>query len=214
MFKKNILPVIARFVMRLFSSTFRWFVYNENIVKEIKETGKNIIFCFWHGKQFVLVYSHRNRNVYIMTSLSSDGDLQSKILQGFGYQVVRGSSSKGGAKALVEMIRQIENGYDVAFAVDGPRGPIYKAKPGPIFLASKTNRVIIPVASSAKDFWILKKAWDQYLIPKPFTKVAVMYGKPIEVSKNDNIDEKMIELENALNSLTKELDKRIQNSKF
>jgi lysophospholipid acyltransferase (LPLAT)-like uncharacterized protein len=212
MFKKNILPIIARFVIRLFSLSFRWAMYNENIVNEIKQKGKNVIFCFWHGRQFLLVYSHRNKNICIMTSLSSDGDLQTKILEGFGYKIVRGSSTKGGARAAIEMLKTIENGLDVAFTVDGPRGPIYKAKPGPIFLAGRTNRVIIPVAVSAKSAWFLKKAWDNYMIPKPFTKVAVMYGNPIEVNKTDNIDDKMIELENALNALTKELNEKIQKS--
>ncbi|MFC1485153.1 lysophospholipid acyltransferase family protein [bacterium] len=151
------------------------------------------------------------RSLCIMTSLSKDGDLQSKILSKMGYQIVRGSSSRGGAKGLVGMIRKIKQGYDAAFAVDGPRGPIYQAKPGVIFLAEKTNAVIVPVAVSAKKSWVLNN-WDKYMLPKPFTKTVIKYGQPIEVPKGSDHNKILETLNVRLNELTKNLDKDLKKN--
>ena len=140
-----------------------------------------------------------------MSSLSSDGNLQAKILTRLGYFIVRGSSSKGGAKALVSMIREQKKGRDVAFAADGPKGPIYKVKPGPIYIAQKSGAAIIPVATSARAKWFLNN-WDEYLIPKPFTKTVVRYGEPVYVSKDADIEKIMEDLNNRLDKLNHDLD--------
>jgi len=210
MFKTKILPLLARGVIRLFSATLRFSLQNTHYADEVHAKGQRVIFAFWHGRQFVLVWSHRNKGISIMTSLSEDGDLQTRILQGFGYHVVRGSSSRGGARATIAMMHKIEEGHDLAFAVDGPRGPAYEAKPGVAFLAARTNSVIIPVATAAQRYWRIRNTWDQYMLPKPFSNVAVRYGAPITVSETDDSEGKTKELEHALHKLTKELDEAIK----
>ena len=152
--KTMVLSVIAVWIIKILSFTHKINYFGLENVEFIKKQNKNIVFVFWHGRQFILVNSHKNRGICIMASLSKDGDLQAKILTKLGYFIVRGSSSKGGAQALVEMIRAMRDGRDVAFAGDGPRGPIYELKPGPIYLAQKTQSAIIPVAVSAQDKWI------------------------------------------------------------
>ncbi len=209
-FREKMLPKIAVLVIKILSFTHRFRYINLQNLNEIKKSTKNVIFAFWHGRQFILVNSHKYQNICIMTSLSKDGDLQTNILSNLGYKTVRGSSSNGGAKALVKMLQKIKNGCDAAFAIDGPRGPIYEAKPGVLFLAQKTKLPIIPVATAAEKFWQLKN-WDEYTIPKPFTKTAVKYGNPIYVSLDDNIDEKCALLNQRLKNLTKELDDEIRS---
>jgi hypothetical protein len=212
MFRDKILPFIAFLIIKIFSSTHRLKYENTSILSEIKSKKQNIIFAFWHGRQFILVNSHKNKGVCIMSSLSKDGELQAKILTKFGYQIVRGSSSKGGDRALVELIRKMKKGNDVAFAVDGPRGPIYNSKAGVLYLAQKTGNPIVPVATSAKSFWQLKN-WDQYFIPKPFTKTVVRYGSPIYAKETENIDDILKILDLNLNKLTKNLDAELQVKK-
>lgn len=213
MFKNKILHMLARGVIRLLSATLRFSLQNTEYADEVHKKNQRVIFAFWHGRQFVLVWSHRNRGIAIMTSLSKDGDMQTNILQGFGYNVVRGSSSRGGARAAIAMIHKIEEGHDCAFAVDGPRGPAYEAKPGVVFLAARTNSVIIPVAAAAQRYWHIRNTWDHYVLPKPFSNVAVRYGAPISVSKTDDPETKTRELEEALQQLTEALDNDIEKLK-
>ncbi|MFC1566624.1 lysophospholipid acyltransferase family protein [bacterium] len=209
--KSRIYAFLAHIIITLLSKTLRLRKYNTENYEKIKQTGKNVIYCFWHGTQFILVYSHRNRNVNIMSSLSKDGDIQAGIMKSFNYNVIRGSSTKGGPKATRQILRELNKGNDTAFAVDGPRGPIYEAKMGVIFLAAMTGSVLLPVAASCKNAWIFEKAWDKYVLPKPFTKAAYMYGEPIVVEKKDDFEQKRFELDNALKLLREELDKRIKN---
>ncbi|MFH1715251.1 MAG: lysophospholipid acyltransferase family protein [Elusimicrobiota bacterium] len=209
MFKISIISFFGRCLISFLSRTLRWRAFNTEYYDSIKKSGKNVIFSFWHGRQFLLVFSHRNRGICIMTSLSKDGELQTKILKGFGYNIVRGSSSRGAVGAAREMFKKIKDGLDVAFTVDGPKGPAFDAKMGVIFLAAHSGRVIIPVATGSVKFWVLEKTWDKYRIPVPFSKAAYMYGEPIEIKKGDDLEEKRKELNASLNKVTKELDDKI-----
>ena len=150
----------------------------------------NVVFGFWHGEQCTLLHQHRGQNIGIMSSLSKDGELQAGILKRFGFFVARGSSSRGGERALIELIRHLRRGNSAAFAMDGPRGPLHDVKPGIIYSARKSGRSIIPVSVAPKSYMVLEKAWDKYELPRPFTEVAIAYGEPIPISENDDIEEK------------------------
>ncbi|MDI6641637.1 MAG: lysophospholipid acyltransferase family protein [Elusimicrobiota bacterium] len=202
-FIQSILSIIAYIIINFVGITSKIKRVNFQTVIKEKQKRKNVIYAFWHGRQFLLVFAHKFENIAIMTSLSRDGELQTKILSKFGYDLVRGSHKKrGAAQATLELIKKIEQGQDVAFAVDGPHGPGFKVKDGVIFLAQKTGRVIIPVSASAKYKKEFNKAWDKYLLPFPFNRCVIVYGKPIEVSKTDNIEAKSKELEAELNNIT------------
>lgn len=209
--KKNIFPYVAYSIINTISKTMKIKYVNKEIVDNFLEKKQKIAFAFWHGRQFLLVYAHRMIRIVLMTSLSKDGDLQTQIMEKFGYKCVRGSSSKGGVSALKGIVREInQNNYNTAIAVDGPRGPLYEVKDGILFIARFTSSVIIPVSSSAYPKKIFEKAWDKYILPLPFSKGVIVYGNPVYVNRDDDLNNKKIELRNELDRVTKLSDELIK----
>lgn len=208
MFRARILSFIGWIVLSLWSRTLRIQFINKAIPDRLAAEGKNIIFAFWHGRQFMLFHTHRNSGVVIPASESRDGEIQAGILKRFGFNVVRGSSKRKGDRALLGLVDGLRKGRSLALAVDGPRGPIYEAKQGVTYLAGKLDKQIVPVIAGAKSFWVLDKIWDKYLLPKPFTRGIVLYGEPIIVNgiSNEELEGKRKELESALNRLMAEAD--------
>ncbi len=208
MIRARILSFIGWIVLSLWSRTLRIQFVQREIPDRLISEGKNVIFAFWHGRQFMLFHSHRNSGVIIPASESRDGEIQAGILKWFGFDVVRGSSKRKGDRALLGLVDGLRRGKSLALAVDGPRGPIYEAKQGVPYLAGKLDKQIIPVITSAKNYWILEKIWDKYLLPKPFTKGVVMYGDPIIVKgiSEEELEMKRKELGAALNRLMAQAD--------
>jgi lysophospholipid acyltransferase (LPLAT)-like uncharacterized protein len=163
---------------------------------------------FWHGRQFLLVRKFEGVQISIMTDLSWAGSIQAKILKRFGYIPVRGSSSRGGTRALVGMKAAIEKGCAGAFAMDGPSGPIHKSKPGILYLAAKLGYPIVPMATSASRAWVLEKTWCKYLLPKPFSTCCIAVGKPLwSASGEDRLTPER--LDRALVEWTEETDRMV-----
>jgi hypothetical protein len=129
------------------------------------------IYCFWHRCVIPVAYRFRNRKIAVMTSRSFDGEYIARIINKLGFGAVRGSSSRGAVGALMGMKQELDQGNPVAFTIDGPRGPIYVAKPGPILLSQKTGYGIVCFHIAVERAWILK-SWDRMMIPKPFSRVA------------------------------------------
>jgi lysophospholipid acyltransferase (LPLAT)-like uncharacterized protein len=208
MLRARILSFIGWIVLSLWSRTLRIQFVNKAIPGRLASEGKNVIYAFWHGRQFMLFHSHRNSGKVIPASESRDGEIQAGILKRFGFDVVRGSSKRKGDRALLGLVSGLRKGKDLALAVDGPRGPLYEAKQGVAYLAGKLDKQIVPVITSAKSYWILKKTWDKYLLPKPFTKGIVLYGAPIIVNgtSEKELEGKRKELEAALNTLMAQAD--------
>jgi lysophospholipid acyltransferase (LPLAT)-like uncharacterized protein len=213
MFRTRIVAFIVWAVMSLWSSTIRMKFVNKDIPERLTTEGKNFIYAFWHGRQFLLFHGHRRTRIIIPASESKDGEIQARILKLFGFNVVRGSSKRKGDRALLGLVDGLRKGETIALAVDGPRGPIYEAKEGVTYLAGKLNKPIIPVATSARRFWTLNKIWDDYLLPVPFTGGIIMYGEPIIVqgTSEDERERKRKDLEVALNSLMGQADEYYQN---
>jgi len=185
---------LARFVIQVYTSTLRvTYVFNDDFLALDRNRA---LFGFWHGRQFLLVQAFAPWHVALMTDLSWAGGIQTKILQKFGYPVVRGSSKRKGAKALLMIKRAIEQGHGAALALDGPSGPIYESKPGILFLAKKLGYPIIPVAASAHKSWILKGTWCNYMLPRPFSTCYVEMGKPLlpeELDSTADLDRIMMQ---------------------
>lgn len=195
--ENKVLPSIAWFIIQIICRMIKIKRINYENIKNIK----NKIFAFFHGEQFILVFTHKHDNITIMTSLSRDGELQTKILSKFGYDIVRGSAQKKGASSgTLALIDKIKTGKSCALTVDGPHGPAFKVKPGVIFLAQRTQCPIVPVRVFVEKKIQLKN-WDRYIIPLPFCKAYVVYGKPIYIKQNDNIINKIEELESILKNL-------------
>ncbi len=138
------------------------------------------IFPFWHNCVFPATWFFRGRGFAVMTSHSFDGEYIARIIERFGYVAVRGSSSYGGAKALLEMRRMLEHGHGAAFTIDGPRGPRYVAKPGPVALARATGVYIQPFYVALHNPWVLR-TWDGFMLPRPFSRALVRGARPIQV---------------------------------
>lgn len=169
----------------------------------VERADKLPIICFWHNRIFLGTFFHRDRKIVVITSQSFDGEYIARFIQRFGYGAVRGSSTRGGVGALVEMIRLMKNGLATSFSIDGPKGPRYVAKSGACLLAKKTGNPILPLSVEAEKFWTIN-SWDKLQIPKPFTRAKVFYAEPIFVAKDANdeeIEKKREELQNKLDGL-------------
>jgi len=144
---------------------------------------KRVIYSFWHRAVFASAWLWRNIGIAVMVSRSFDGEYIARIVEKLGFVAVRGSSSRGGAPALLGMKSQIERGNLVAFTIDGPRGPKYVAKPGPVLLARSTAAPMATFYVAIDDAWVLN-SWDRLVIPKPFSKALVRFSKKIWVPEN------------------------------
>lgn len=196
----KLISIIGWIIIHLISKTIR--VRKINLPDFDLVKRKNVVYVFWHGEQFMLFYHHRNRGVAVMSSLSKDGEIQSGILSLFGFSVVRGSSSRGAQRALVEMIRNLKKGRSAAFAVDGPRGPLHEVKPGALFAAQKSSCCLLPLSSCVRRYSILSKAWDKYELPHPLSRGVIVYGNPVTVDENEDIEKQAQKLKNSLDSLS------------
>lgn len=138
------------------------------------------VLCFFHGTQFPLLAWRRRRKTAVMVSLSKDGAMQARALSLLGFDVVRGSSSREGARGLAALVRKVRgNERDLAFAVDGPRGPLGVPKPGAAFVARRTGAWLVPMGSAMRRGKVFDRAWDRFGLPFPFTAVSVVLGAPI-----------------------------------
>jgi len=142
--------------------------------------GPAAIWCFWHRSVMPAAYRFRNQGLAVMTSRSFDGEYIARIIQKLGFSAVRGSSSRGGVGALLGMRKVLEQGHCAVFTIDGPRGPRYVAKPGPVLLAQKTGVPISCFYIAVERAWILN-SWDQMIIPKPFSRAVVYVSGPMSV---------------------------------
>lgn len=208
MSRATFLAFIGWVLISIWSRTVRTAFVNREIPLGLKAEGKNFIYAFWHGRQFLLFHNHRHTGAVIPASESRDGEIQAGIIKRFGFEVVRGSSKRKGDRALLGLVDGLRRGKNVALAVDGPRGPIFEVKQGVTYLAGKLDKVIVPVSTSAKRSWILKKIWDQYLLPAPFTRGVIVYGTPIRVNgtSEEELETKRRELQDALNRVMTEAD--------
>lgn len=169
--------------------------------------------AFWHGKQWlpIVTLTLHHTKVAVLVSPSRDGDMLSALIEKYGYEVVRGSSRRKNVSALADMIRKLKEGYSLGLGVDGPIGPIYKAKPGLVQMAQKFDVDILPVGSAFSRKWVLTKAWDHYEIPKPFSKAVIYIAPPFRLDKNLSLEEANLLLETRIHAAEKEA-KRIVNN--
>ncbi len=161
------------------------------------------IYAFWHNRVFLATYYWQRRGIVVMTSQSFDGEYIARFIQRFGYGAARGSSTRGGTGAIVEMVRLMRAGCPTAFTIDGPKGPRYIAKMGAVLLAKKTGQPILPFTITAAKYWSAK-SWDQFQMPMPFTRARVEIAAPIYVPRDANEEimlAKRDELQQALDKI-------------
>ena len=177
-------------------------------VNQVHASGLPLIYILWHGRMMAPVWHRRNVKAVAMVSRHQDGELVSRLVHHLGYETVRGSSTRGGTQAALELLDKIRGGQAAAMICDGPRGPIYKMKPGTAFLAMQASATCIPTTFASSPCWILK-SWDRFQIPKPFARVYILFGDPVP-PPDSNTDLKAFtrKLESTLNELTTRADER------
>jgi len=188
-----------------FGKTWRitW-VGNESL-REIRDRGGKVLYASWHKNILPLAYFYRKQGIHIMISEHRDGEFIARTVKRLGFHPLRGSSTRGGSRALFEMSQVGKRGFDAAITPDGPKGPKHEVQPGTVVIASRANLPVVPVAASARPCWKLK-SWDNFIIPKPLSKVVISIGKPL------HLPEKFEEFE--INSLCQRVKEHLdQNEK-
>jgi lysophospholipid acyltransferase (LPLAT)-like uncharacterized protein len=181
--------------------TLRWRVEGAEHYDAVLASGRQPIMAFWHGRILSGTLYFQRRGIVVITSENFDGEWIARIIQRFGFGTARGSSSRGGLRAMLQLVRDMEKGRPAAFTLDGPRGPARVAQPGAIWLARASGNPVVPFHIEASSKWTAK-SWDLTQIPKPFTTVAVAIGEPLEVP-GEASDE-------GLETIRQELEKRLR----
>ncbi len=206
----RILGRVGYGIIFLTAKSLRWTVLRKKIDEEIKREYGSAIYAFWHGRQFLLVYTHAHRKVHVLVSRSRDGEIIHRILAAGGNRTVRGSTTRGGSDAYQELINVVtDQGFYAAFTPDGPKGPACKVAPGIIALAARTQKPIVPMSTSSGKAKYLK-SWDKFLVPCPFSTGVLVYGDPLFVPADcspQDVQRYSKILENELNRITALADK-------
>ena len=183
--------------------TLRWRVEGVHHYDAIVASGRRPVMGFWHGRILSATYYFRRRGIVVITSENFDGEWIARIIERFGYGTARGSTTRGGLKAMHQLVRNMREGRPAGFTLDGPRGPARVAQPGAVWLAAHTGNPLLPFHLEASSYWSVR-SWDRTQIPKPFSTVALVVGEPIEVakgSKDDALEVVRVDLERRLVSL-------------
>ena len=170
---------IGCFAIWCIGKTLRFSVHIEDGGPASMST-RPLILCFWHRAIFAATWAFRNQQIGVFSSASFDGEYTARIISRFGYVPIRGSSTRGGARAFLVSRRRLKEGYTVAATTDGPRGPVYVAKPGPVLLASKSGVPLVAFHIALENPWVLK-SWDRLMIPKPFSRALLCMSRMIRV---------------------------------
>ena len=168
-------------LVSLLGSTLGWRTEGLEHFDTIVRGGRQPVMAFWHGRILPATYYFRRRGIVVITSENFDGEWIAGIIERFGYGTARGSTSRGGRKALLQLRREMAAGKPAGFTIDGPRGPARVAQPGAVWLAKATGNPVLPFHLEASSHWTLR-SWDRTQIPKPFATVALAVGEPFTVA--------------------------------
>jgi len=185
MFRRVFLPWIVYLFYRLWTFTWRVECIEPESLKRAKQNGERLIFAHWHGDELKIVPLVTRYKIATMTSTSKDGALIDFSIRKLGGATSRGSSTRGGIGALKGLIRLIGEGYRASMAVDGPKGPLHKVKPGVFELSRLAKARIVPVGAATDRAILFKKSWNKAELPKPFAKIVVWFGEPFEIITKD-----------------------------
>jgi len=198
------IPIIAAIVysvIRLLGPTLRFEVLGWHHAEKVYAAKKQCIWAFWHRVIIPIVWWYRNHGVVVMNTTAFDGQWTRKVIEWLGFGTAQGSSSRGGLRGLAVKARRIEEGKDGAFTIDGPRGPRYIAKPGPVMLARKTGAPIMVFHVGVDRGRTFEKTWDHFLLPMPFARAVILFAPPIFVPKDASaelMDAKHAEMQKEL----------------
>ena len=183
----SLIVAVGTVIVRLIGATLRIAVSSEDGGQKTLEQ-RPLVASFWHSCIIPSTYIWRDMGIRVMSSYSYDGEYMGRIIRKFGFVPVKGSSSRNPVRALLGLRRALEEGWTVAFTLDGPRGPRHKVKPGPVGLGRSTGLALTAFHVGVQKGWTLK-SWDRMVIPKPFSRVLVRFGKLIQVPRDASDEE-------------------------
>ena len=218
MFKRNIKAFLYRYIIpygglmavKALSATYRVRIVDAANESDVLDRYGSLVYASWHQRFFpgVTFFSTR-RPIAIMISQSRDGEYMARIVGILGWLAVRGSSSRGGSEALQQLKRLSVGGYKIGHIVDGPQGPAGVVKPGLLTIAQFAEIPIVPTITSGQNRWVFN-SWDRFMIPKPFSRVVIRFGRPIFIPKDlssDGFEEKRSRVEETLHELYADTDR-------
>ena len=194
------IPALGAGAFRLVGLTLRHRIEGHETLRALHAAGKPAILVSWHGRLLLGVLAFRRYRPVIAVSPSSDGDRIAQIIQRLGWDTARGSSSRGGVRALLGLVREVSSGRIAGHIVDGPKGPAGVVKPGLMLLAQRSGAPILPVYVGSRPR-LRVPSWDRMEIPVPFARIQVRIGPPIEVARDLR--------EDHLESLRQDIEKRL-----
>lgn len=208
--KQWFLSTAAYLLIRLLYASLRFEVADprQRQLADQANDHQSFAIATWHEHCVAGILAHSWQSICLLVSQSFDGEMIAQVANHFGFPSIRGSSSRGGREALRQLIRVVRSGWRVAFTVDGPRGPRHEVKPGVISLARSTGVPILPMLAIADKSWIFPKSWDQFRLPRPFSKVRIYYGEPLFISKDassEDMENCRVKLQMVLQSLQQQV---------
>ncbi len=211
-FIKKIISILGLIYILVTYYTSKITFSNKSNIDILCKKNENFIYAFWHDQLLMCPFTWKNDfDIMVLISKHKDGDIISKVISYLGFKTIRGSTSnpekiknKGGFIAAKKILFSLKNNICVGIAPDGPRGPRHEVADGIINIARMSNKKIIPVALGFKSKWTLN-TWDEFIVPKFFSKINVAWGEPIEVSNDDNSQYQIL-LKSKLDLLTKNVN--------
>ncbi len=188
---------VGQWIVRALAGTWRVDVLGEDHVTAARAASSAVLFAVWHEQLLIPLWHRRRQPITLLVSAHGDGRLLARAAQRWGYGVVYGSSTRGGGAGLRRLIRVLRSGGDGAVTPDGPRGPARVAKAGVFAAARRAGAHIIPVAAVATSVW-RAHSWDRFMVPRPFSRVRVVYGAPLAVTGPHDLAAERRSLERAI----------------
>ena len=177
--------VLGRWLVQALAMTWRVRVVGREGLDGLRRSKTPFVFVLWHGEMLPCLMAHRNEGIAILISEHQDGEIIARIAEGLGYAPsVRGSSTRGAARALLQLVRTLEAGRDVGVTPDGPRGPAKQLAPGALAAAQRAKAPLVALRAHAEWAWRFR-SWDRFMVPKPFARVTIAYGPVTYVPAGD-----------------------------
>lgn len=186
-FKIAFASVLGSVLVRMLGLTWRVRFEDAARWNELHASNQALALALWHGELLPLLWCHRKWGISALISSHADGEIIARIVTSLGFTPIRGSTSRGGARALMEAVDHLRRGRDVAFTTDGPRGPRRESSPGVAVAAAKAGCTILPVGALVSNAWIFK-SWDRFVVPKPFATITIRYANAIRPAGNRTSD--------------------------
>lgn len=207
--KTRLLSLLITVLTRAICATLRLRVENEARAREAIQGHAGVILVTWHGRTLIPLDAFRHRGYWVLISLSRDGDVIAHSFRRNGFRVIRGSTGRRGAAATREALAALKGGGHLVLSPDGPRGPNQKAQAGAVYLAQRSGCPILPGGFSAAPRWLLN-SWDRHMIPRPFGRAAMIYGQPLFVGPDDDLEEAARRVESAINALQADAERLVR----